>query len=77
MKTVKDNPISISEILLNTLELVADLDVNNPNLMKELAKAKVVAEISDKAIKQNMYRLALRNFNRTLTVEPKPLKLLS
>ena len=77
MKTVKDNPISISEILLNTLELVADLDVNNPNLMKELAKAKVVAEISDKAIKHNMYRLALRNFNRTLAVEPKPLKLLS
>ncbi|MDR0639233.1 MAG: hypothetical protein LBG27_10125 [Spirochaetaceae bacterium] len=82
MKSRKDKPKDLTDFLLDTMELVADLDVNSPNLMKELAKAKVVVEYADKAIKNNLYRLALRNFNnKTMQIEQKieskPLRLLS
>ena len=66
MKGRGEKPVNLTEFLLDAMELVADLDVNDPNLMKELAKAKV----------------ALRNFNKTMQIEPepavpKPLKLLA
>ena len=77
MRKANDEPMDLREILYGTLEVVANLDVKNPDLMKYLAQAKVIAEVSDKAIKHNMYRLQLRNLNRIMTVEPKPLKLLA
>jgi hypothetical protein len=82
MKSRKDTPKDLNELLFDTMELVADLDVKNPDLMKELAKAKIVAELADKAIKNNLYRLALRNINKTMQIGqepagPKPLKLLA
>jgi hypothetical protein len=77
MKNKKNETVSLSELLFNAMEMVADLDVKNPDFMKEIVKARTLAELADTAIKRQVANAALRKLNNSMLAEPKPLKLLA
>jgi hypothetical protein len=64
------------DLLFDLGEKIMELDVNNENFMKELARAKVVAYIFEQQIKGVTMNVAMRKLNNSMLSEPKQLKLL-